>query len=266
MKPEIKELIDISRLYGQNKDYVIAGGGNTSYKDAVTIWIKASGQSLAELSEDGLVALSREKLRIISIKKYPDDPMEREDQVKKDLFASIIGTGKFKRPSVETSLHEMIQYRYVVHLHPTLINGVLCSRNARKLITRIFGEKVLFVPYTDPGYTLFKKLESEISAYREKHSGDPKIILLENHGSFVSGDTVEEIKAIYDSIIAELKSCLNPLPLIQDLPFNSVLARSLPAIRMLFSEDKPKIIRYRQRSPEPGSHHPSSQEVQILRA
>ena len=33
MKPEIKELIEISRFYGTDKEYVIAGGGNTSYKD-----------------------------------------------------------------------------------------------------------------------------------------------------------------------------------------------------------------------------------------
>ena len=67
-----------------------------------------------------------------------------------------------KRPSVETSLHEIIQYKFIVHLHPTLINGILCSRNAKSLTQKLFGESVLFVPYTDPGYTLFKKLESEI--------------------------------------------------------------------------------------------------------
>ncbi len=245
MKPEIKELIDISKTYGINKDYVIAGGGNTSYKDASTLWIKASGQSLADLNKEGLVALSREKLKLISLKRYSDDPAEREDQVKKDLYASIIEPGLYKRPSVETSLHELIQYRYVVHLHPTIVNGVLCSRNARKIIVQIFGEKALFVPYTDPGYTLFKKLESEILIYREKHSGDPQIIFLENHGSFVSGDTVEEIKNIYDRILSEFRQALTPLPEISDLPFNPVLHRALPVIRMLFSEDKTKVIRYR---------------------
>ena len=106
MKPEINELIEISRFYGNNKEYVIAGGGNTSFKDEHTIWIKASGQPLAELDENGLVALSREKLRIISVKTYSEDPVVREEQVKKDLFDCIIEPGQNKRPSVETSLHE----------------------------------------------------------------------------------------------------------------------------------------------------------------
>src|SRR5665647_2225229 len=99
MKPEIKELIEISRYCGSNKDFVIAGGGNTSFKDNETIWIKASGQALAELNEDGLVALSRQKLHKISSGIYSDESDLREQQVKEDLFRSIVEPGKDSRPS-----------------------------------------------------------------------------------------------------------------------------------------------------------------------
>lgn len=201
MKPEINELIEISRYYGNNKEYVIAGGGNTSFKDDQTIWIKASGQPLAELTEEGLVVLNREKLHVISSNNYSDEPSAREEQVKNDMFLSILDPAKNKRPSVETSLHEIIQYKFVVHLHPTLINGILCSRNAKSLIHKLFGENVLFVPYTDPGYILFKKLESEIIQFRKNFLHDPQIIFLENHGSFVGADTTDEIRKIYSEII-----------------------------------------------------------------
>jgi rhamnose utilization protein RhaD (predicted bifunctional aldolase and dehydrogenase) len=211
MKTEISELIDISKYYGSNKEYVIAGGGNTSFKDNDTIWIKASGQALSDLSEDGLVALSRQKLHAISTGRYSDDPAEREEQVKEDLFRSVTDQGKNKRPSVETSLHELIQYRFVVHLHPTLINGILCSRNAKNITLKLFGETVLFVPYTDPGYTLFKKLEADIIAYRGKFSHDPQIIFLENHGAFVGADTTGEIKRIYEEIIQKIKEQIPPV-------------------------------------------------------
>jgi rhamnose utilization protein RhaD (predicted bifunctional aldolase and dehydrogenase) len=87
MKPEINKLIEISKFYGANNEYVIAGGGNTSFKDEKTIWIKASGQSLAELTEEGLVALSREKLHVISTGVYSDDPSTRDEQVKKDMYS-----------------------------------------------------------------------------------------------------------------------------------------------------------------------------------
>jgi NAD(P)-dependent dehydrogenase (short-subunit alcohol dehydrogenase family)/rhamnose utilization protein RhaD (predicted bifunctional aldolase and dehydrogenase) len=245
MKPEIKELLEISRFYGSNKEYVIAGGGNTSFKDDHTIWIKASGKALGDLDENGLVALSREKLKLISSKTYSDDPAVREEQVKNDLFGSIIDQGQLCRPSVETSLHELIRYRFIVHLHPTLINGILCSRNARNLVIKLFGEKVLFFPYTDPGYTLFKKLETEIKSFRDKFSSDPQIIMLENHGSFVGADSTEEIRKIYENIISAIETQISHLAEINKLPFNPVLLKVLPALRMLMSDGKTKTIRLR---------------------
>jgi len=248
MKPEIKELIEISKYYGRNIEYVIAGGGNTSFKDNETIWIKASGQSLAELTEDGLVALRREKLQLISSKVYSDNSSEREQQVLTDMFLSIPDPAKNKRPSVETSLHEIIQYKFVVHLHPTLINGILCSRNAKPLINKLFGESVLFVPYIDPGYTLFKKLESEIITYREKNGCDPKIIFLENHGSFVGADTTEEIKSIYDDIIQKISGHVTPLTEPEQLPYNPILNKVLPRLRIILSGEHPGVIRFRHNS------------------
>lgn len=245
MKPEIKELIEISKFYGCNKDFVIAGGGNTSFKDDETIWIKASGQALSELNEDGLVALSRQKLQKISSGIYSDESDIREQKVKEDLFRSIIEPGKDSRPSVETSLHEIINYKFVVHLHPTLINGILCSRNAKNLTQKLFGDSVLFVPYTDPGYTLFKKLESEIITYRDKFKHDPQIIFLENHGSFIGADSTEEIKRIYDEIIQKIKEHLTPLSDITPLPYNPILHKVLPTIRILLSGEQPGVIRFR---------------------
>ncbi|MCD6565071.1 MAG: class II aldolase/adducin family protein, partial [Bacteroidales bacterium] len=53
MKKEISELIEISRFYGRQKEFVIGGGGNTSYKDDKYLWVKASGISLADIDEDG---------------------------------------------------------------------------------------------------------------------------------------------------------------------------------------------------------------------
>jgi len=248
MKPEIKELIEISKYYGSNKEYVIAGGGNTSFKDDETIWIKASGQSLAEMNEEGLVALSRQKLHLISSGAYSDDSVTREEQVKEDLLRSIVDPAKKMRPSVETSLHEIIQYKFVVHLHPTLINGILCSRNAKSLTQKLFGESVLFVTYTDPGYTLFKKLESEIISYREKFSHDPKIIFLENHGSFVGADTTEEIRHVYDNILEKIKEQVAPVSDVTTLPYNPVLNKVLPTIRILLSGEQPGVIRFRNNS------------------
>ncbi len=248
MNQEIKELIEISKFYGVNKDYVIAGGGNTSFKNEHTIWIKASGQPLAELSEEGLVSLSREKLQLISSAVYSDDSSEREEQVKRDMYNSILEPGTNKRPSVETSLHELIRHKYVVHLHPTLVNGLLCSRNARNLTNQLFGDIVLFVPYIDPGYTLFKMLENDINIYRQKAGHDPQIIFLENHGSFVSADTTDEIKRIYEEIMMKISTLIPPVTETTTLPYNPLLNKVLPVLRTSLQADHPGVVRFRNNS------------------
>ena len=39
----VQSLVEMSNRYGKNPDYVLAGGGNTSFKDAQYLWAKASG-------------------------------------------------------------------------------------------------------------------------------------------------------------------------------------------------------------------------------
>lgn len=244
----IGKLVEISRFYGSDKEFVLAGGGNTSYKDKKKIWIKASGISLSSITSDGFVALWREKLNDISSNHYSNDPDERERQVKEDLFISRVNPDDTLRPSVETSLHNLIGYAYVVHLHPTLVNGLMCGRNSSDLTLQLFGPEALYIPYTEPGYTLFKKIETELHGYRNQYHKDPVIIFLENHGVFVSSDDPDEIRTAYDSIIKTITSHVKEKLIIKKLPDHKEIKTILPALRMLLSDDQAKILKYRHNS------------------
>jgi rhamnose utilization protein RhaD (predicted bifunctional aldolase and dehydrogenase) len=202
----LEELITISRYFGNNPEYIIAGGGNTSFKDENTIWVKASGISLKTIDQSGFVDLSREMLKAIESREYSNNPADREHEVKEDLYKAVISSNK--RPSVETSLHNSIDYTYVVHTHPTRLNGLLCSTRARELSEILFGADALFIQYIDPGYTLFKEVLREITGYKNKFGYCPKIILLENHGVFVASNRVSEIEAIYHSIEEKINNVL----------------------------------------------------------
>jgi len=218
MEQRIKDLIEISRFYGNNPGYIIAGGGNTSFKNEEKLWIKASGSSLAVIDENGFVCLSRKELKKISEKTYSENSSEREAEVKADLHNAILYPEN-KRPSVETSLHEIITFPFVVHTHPTLVNALMCSNNAREMTLRLFGEEVLFVEYTDPGYVLFKKVETEIIKYRKTRGKEPSVIFLQNHGVFVGANSIAEIKTIYEGIEGKLRRCISrPLPSAEELP------------------------------------------------
>jgi len=263
MKPEISELLSISGFFGRNKEYGTAGGGPISFKDNETIWVKATGIPPGGINEDDLVALNREKLGLISALTYSDDVNSREEEVETEIFNAILDPGRGKRPNGETLLHNLINYRFVLHLQPTLLNGLLCSRNARNLTVQLFGEKVLFIPYADPGYNLFKRLDSEIVKFREKFMSDPQIIFLENQGSIFSADTTEEIRRKFDEVVGRIIEVIDPLIEPSQLPYNPDLNRVLPAVRMLLSGDYPKVIRYRHNSLI-ASYYKSQQEFQKI--
>ena len=228
---ELDALIEISRLYGADPRFVIAGGGNTSYKDAEKLWVKASGHALATIDEEGFAVLDRKRLAPMRRRRYDSDPAVREEQVKNDLAIACLTKGR--RPSVETSLHDCMEWRYVVHLHPTLVNGMMCSQFAKAECTDLFPE-ALYIEYTDPGYTLFKKVYNRIKAWREDNGAEPQVIFLQNHGIFVGADTTDEIRRIYDGIMARLEARVEPVPE-GEVPVCEEAVEFVPAMRTVLS-------------------------------
>jgi NAD(P)-dependent dehydrogenase (short-subunit alcohol dehydrogenase family)/rhamnose utilization protein RhaD (predicted bifunctional aldolase and dehydrogenase) len=243
MNQDLKDLIEVSRFYGIDKRAVIAGGGNTSLKTPDRLWIKASGHALGTIDEDGFAVLDREKLKLISSKDYSNEPFQREEEIKNDLMAANLTQDL--RPSVETSLHDIIRYKFVVHLHPTLVNGLMCGTGVEKHISGIFGKEALYVPYTDPGYILFSKIEKKLLEYRKSSEKDPPVILLQNHGIFVGADTISDIRKIYDGIFETLGQFALDLPLQEYEEVDQELLDILPALRMRLSDEGLKTLRLR---------------------
>ncbi len=228
---QIEDLIAISRKFGQDSRFVIAGGGNTSYKNEDKLWVKASGHALATITEEGFAVLDRSLLNPMGEKAYSDDTAIREEQVKNDLAIACLT--KDRRPSVETSLHNCMGFAFVVHLHPTLVNGLMCSVNAEAACKELFPES-LYIEYTDPGYTLFKKVYDRIQAYKEANGKEPQVIFLQNHGIFVGGDTTAEIEGIYSEIIGKIEGKVAALPEGETAVSESV-TDVVPAIRQMLS-------------------------------
>ena len=228
---EIDNLIAVSRKYGADSRFVIAGGGNTSYKDTTHLWVKASGHALATIGEEGFAVMDRARLDAMATKTYPADATEREARVKEDLADANLTRGR--RPSVETSLHNCMNFSYVVHLHPTLVNGLMCSVTAEKRCAELFPD-ALYVAYTDPGYTLFKKVYDAIGQWKAQRGSEPQVIFLQNHGIFVAADTVAEIDAIYEDVMTKLEALVAPLPE-GETPVCDCVSEVLPAIRQILS-------------------------------
>ncbi len=208
----VKDLVAISRYYGSNTEYIIAGGGNTSFKDDETLYIKGSGTSLADCTEDTFVKMDRQALAKIWGKKYPKDSDERESAVLADMMAAKKKGEEHKRPSVETLLHDLLPFAYVVHTHPALVNGLTCSKEGAEAAERIFEGNALWIPSVNPGYILSLTIKKAMADYATLKGEIPSIILLQNHGIFVGANTTEGITELYSRIMEQLGSYIKRKP------------------------------------------------------
>lgn len=248
MKEALRQLIEISREYGNNKDFTIASGGNTSVKNEEVMYVKASGFELGKIGEEGYVALDRKMLEHLKTRTYSTNAAEREEQVKTDLLKSRLFPGQNRRPSVEASVHHAIRYKFVIHMHPTLVNAVTCSKTAESTLRELFDDSIVFIPYITPGYILYREIENQNERYFAVHGKYPQIFFLQNHGVFVGAETTDEVRAIYTSIIDRIKSKIANEMIEDALPLNEAFVKILPAVRAAFSVNGLKLARIRYNS------------------
>ena len=115
------------------------------------------------------------------------------------------------------------------------VNGLMCSNQAAEKAAELFGDDVLYIPYDDPGYILFKVVEKSVLEYRKKKGKEPAVILLQNHGVFVGANTIDEVKSIYDDLIGKLDAAYGEEAPIEDLPVSADADKVIPAVRMMVS-------------------------------
>ncbi|TFG64465.1 MAG: class II aldolase [Spirochaetales bacterium] len=205
----LEKLAELSRYYGSDEEYVLAGGGNTSWKDREFIYIKASGFALSDITAEGFAKMDRPKLDAVWRKTYPENRDIRETEALADLMSARV-PGETKRPSVETLLHALFPQVYVVHMHPALVNGLTCGKDGEKAAAGFPGS--LWIPTVNPGYILAKTIKDRVDVHVKAGNAFPKMLFLQNHGVFVAADTPEEITKSYEKLMNELKKKVKRFP------------------------------------------------------
>jgi hypothetical protein len=117
-----------------------------------------------------------------------------------DVSAAKLPGEEQKRPSVEALLHALFRQRYVLHLHPALVNGLTCGVDGKRMARELFP-KAIWVDACRPGYTLAKLLSDRISP-------ETDTVLLQNHGVFYASETPEGLAELLDGMIGILKKQL----------------------------------------------------------
>jgi len=109
---------------------VQGAGGNVSWKDGDTLWVKASGAWLAEADKkDIFVPVDLKHLRVA---------IESGDF---SVIPKLCGESTL-RPSIETLLHALMPHRIVVHLHTIEILAHLVRDNCQTALLSLLDSSI----------------------------------------------------------------------------------------------------------------------------
>lgn len=212
-----QQLIARSNRLGSDPKNTNYAGGNTSAKgtetDPVTgqpvelVWVKGSGGDLGTLEEKGLAVLRLDRMRAL-VDVYPG--IEREDEMVAAFDYCLHGKGG-AAPSIDTAMHGLVDAAHVDHLHPDSGIAIATAADGEALTSKIFGDKVVWVPWRRPGF----QLGLDIAAVKERH---PQAVgcILGGHGITAWGDTSDEAEAnslwIIDTAAAYIAENSKPEP------------------------------------------------------
>ncbi len=251
----VEELISRSNRLGADKRNTNFAGGNTSAKgrekDPVTgedvqlLWVKGSGGDLGTVKEQNLAVLRLDRLTALK-NVYPG--VEREDEMVAAFDYCLHGKGG-AAPSIDTAMHGLVDAAHVDHLHPDSGIAIATAADGEALTAKIFGNKVVWVPWRRPGF----QLGLDIAAIKD---ANPQAVgtILGGHGITAWGATSEEAEQNSLWIIEQAEKYIEDngkaepfgpkLPAYGALPEAERRAKAAalaPVIRGLASTDKPQL-------------------------
>ncbi|MGZ6273971.1 MAG: SDR family NAD(P)-dependent oxidoreductase [Candidatus Limnocylindrales bacterium] len=209
VSPILDAIVELSRRIGADPEFSRAGGGNSSAKANGVLYIKPSGAPLADLAAEALIGLELRPLLELLDAPERAESGRGTDEVMQAAVASRVGPDDGRRPSVELLFHALLPERYVLHTHPITVNGLTCSSRGQELASEMFGESVLWIPYTNPGLPLARKIH-DLRLEREARTGAPapSVLLLQNHGLVVAADSTDEIDRLSGRLVAAIRDRL----------------------------------------------------------
>jgi rhamnulose-1-phosphate aldolase/alcohol dehydrogenase len=252
------ELVARSNRLGSDPRVTNYAGGNTSAKargiDPATgepvelLWVKGSGGDLGTLTESGLCVIRLDRFRDLR-KVYRG--VEHEDEMLTAFHYVLHGNGG-AAPSIDTSMHALVEAANVDHLHPDSGIAIATSSDGEALTKQIFGSKVAWVPWRRPGFQL------GLDMARIK-SQNPNTIgaILGGHGITAWADTSDEAEANSLWIIATAEAYItehgkadpfgSPLAgygRLPDAERHAKAAALAPHIRAMASTDRVQVGHY----------------------
>jgi len=179
------EFVALSQKIGADPLLVQGPGGNTSIKLDGRMWIKASGTELAEANDKNIFVAVDPAKAILELEGVGDGSCR----------SAMIDPDGGLRPSIETTFHAMFERKFVFHFHSVAtICHAIAVEGRESLADKLSGLIWVSAPYMKPGIPLTKAIRVAVSNY------DVQVVVLENHGVIVVGETIDEVKDLIDEV------------------------------------------------------------------
>jgi rhamnose utilization protein RhaD (predicted bifunctional aldolase and dehydrogenase) len=202
---EFSALRAVSAELGGDPLLVQAAGGNTSIKADGIMWIKASGTWLRDAAEKDIFVPLGLKTLTQALRDDSPDCESCTAFVRTDLNPSGL------RPSIETSVHGLMAQKVVLHVHCVNTIAWMVQQGAREKVAPLMaGLHWALVPYARPGLQLSRAIRAAIRP-------ETNVLLLQNHGLAVAGETVAEAAGLLRAVVGRLHRRAQSLPPV-DLP------------------------------------------------
>ncbi len=249
----LAQLVARSRRLGADRTVCNWGGGNTSVKAHETdfqgrrrsvLWVKGSGSDLATVTEASFTGL------------YMDDLLpllERERMSDGEMVAYLSHCflePARPRPSIETLLHGFLPFTHIDHTHADATNFLACAADGERLARELFGDELVWIPYTRPGFALARQVALAVRAQPQA-----RLVILAKHGLITWGETGDACYASTMDAIGRARAFVarryavpafggsrtQPVPSEER---SRLVAGVMPLLRGLVSSQRKAVLRY----------------------
>jgi rhamnulose-1-phosphate aldolase/alcohol dehydrogenase len=192
---EVDLLAYLSNLVGRDPTLTQPGGGNSSLKRQETdfagravavLRVKGSGTDMSTIGRAGFTGLRLDELGLLRRQKGMSD-----EELVAFMRATMVD-GREPAPSIETPLHSMIPFRFIVHTHDFATQALTDTPHPEARVREALGAEVAYIDYFRPGFPLAQAV-MDLGPLDAGARG----LVLGRHGLVAWGQTA---KSCYDNL------------------------------------------------------------------
>ncbi|HEX4086403.1 MAG TPA: class II aldolase/adducin family protein [Chthoniobacteraceae bacterium] len=205
--PLINEILALGQSLGRHPArLVLPEEGSLAYRVTDNrVTVTRRGATLAELQASDFVHMDMQRINEVAA----HDPVLAEDLASTQLHAEYGAEPHEDVALFSWLLGQDSSLRVATHVHPVVVDQITASPRARQFADRrtvhnevlALGSASLLVNYSEPGLPLTREIQKKMILWRDRYKSVPRIILVQNHGVLMLGESGPALLRAVDALI-----------------------------------------------------------------